>query len=232
MAVTYQNVRPNYPEAALNWLVPQTAQDVLDLAAGTGQIAAALAERDLSVVAVEPDPRMRAQLSDPRVRVLDGTAEDIPLPDQSLDAVVVGQAWHWFRPDQAVRELSRVLRPGGQLGLVWNVRDERVDWVAELGTLMHRGSSQDLGSETPRVGPPFEPIERADFRWQCSMSHQAVLELVSSRSYVIKLPAPDRAQLLANVTRLLESHPALTQQEPVSMPYVTRCTRTRIRYLP
>jgi SAM-dependent methyltransferase len=226
-AAVYQRSRPRYPEPALNWLHPATAKDVVDLGAGTGQLAASLADRELDVIAVEPDPRMRARIQDPRVRTLEGSAEHIPLPDASLDAVVVGQAWHWFDLDLAVPEVARVLRPGGQLGLVWNVRDEEVDWVAQLGDLIHRGHEQDMGSKSPWVGPPFLPIERADFRWQREMSRSEILDLVASRSYVIKLSATERQQLLDDVTRLLETHPNLMSAEHVTLPYVTRCTRTR-----
>jgi SAM-dependent methyltransferase len=225
-AAAYQRGRPGYPASAIDWLLPAGARPVLDLAAGTGQLSRDLADRGLDVVAVEPDPGMRAQLLDPRVRVLAGRAEGIPLPTESVDAALVGQAWHWFQVDQAVTELARVLRPGGQLGLVWNVRDERVDWVALLGALMHRGHEQDMGSQAPRVGPPFLPIERRDFHWEHVTSRSELLDLVSSRSYVITLPVPERQQLLGEVTRLLDTHPALSGADEVRLPYVTRCSRT------
>ncbi len=111
------------------------ARDVLDLGAGTGKLTTRLVERGLDVIAVDPIAEMldvlRATLPD--TPALLGTAEQIPLRDNSVDAVLVAQAWHWFDPERAVAEVARVLRPGGRLGLVWNIRDERLGWVKEFG---------------------------------------------------------------------------------------------------
>lgn len=89
------------------------------------------------IVALEPVAAMREQLTAafPQVEVLAGTADAIPLPDGSVDAVVCAQAFHWFATAPAVAEMARVLKPGGVLGLIWNVRDESVPWVAELSTI-------------------------------------------------------------------------------------------------
>ena len=108
---------------------------MLDLGAGTGKLTTRLVERGLDVVAVDPIPEMLELLSNslPDTPALLGTAEEIPLPDDSVDAVLVAQAWHWFDTERAVKEVARVLRPGGRLGLVWNARDERLGWVKDLG---------------------------------------------------------------------------------------------------
>src|SRR3954463_6996445 len=133
-AALYERARPGYPQGALDWLLPAGARRVLDLGAGTGKLTRLLVERGLDVVAVEPLAGMRAQFARmlPGVPLLDGTAEALPLADASVDAVVLGQAWHWVDPDLASPEVARVLVPGGRLGLVWNLRDPRAAWVAEL----------------------------------------------------------------------------------------------------
>ena len=138
-AGAYERGRPPYPAEAIDWLLPPGAARVLDVGAGTGKLTRELAARGLDVVAVEPLPGMREQLARavPGVPVHPGTAEDIPLPDGSVDAVLAAQAWHWVDQARAVPEVARVLVPGGQLGLVWNMRDDRADWVAQLSQILH-----------------------------------------------------------------------------------------------
>src|SRR5262249_30183997 len=126
-AEAYERARPGYPEEAVAWLAERlgirSGRDVLDLAAGTGQLARALVPLGARVTAIEPIDEMREQLFGalPDVDAFDGTAEAIPLPDESVDAVTCAQAFHWFRPVEALREIHRVLRPGGGLGLIWNM---------------------------------------------------------------------------------------------------------------
>ncbi len=141
-AASYEAGRPTYPPQAVARLARElhlgTGRAVLDLAAGTGKLTALLVGTGACVVAVEPVAEMRAVLEAalPGVRALPGTAEAIPLGSGTVDAVTVGQAFHWFRGDEALREIHRVLRPGGGLGLLWNVRDTSVPWVARLSELM------------------------------------------------------------------------------------------------
>lgn len=194
-AVAYDRGRPLYPAEAVDWLLPAGARRVLDLGAGTGQLTRQLVQRGGDVVAVEPSEGMRRQLARrlPGVRALAGSAERIPLDDAAVDAVLVAQAWHWVDVRQAVPEVARVLvAPGGRLGLVWNIRDEREDWVAQLGRIMHRGAEQDINSRSPHAGPPFGPVERHDVTWTHYLSPDRLLDLVASRSYVITLPARAR----------------------------------------
>lgn len=137
-AQTYTQGRPTYPEALSSWLRQKLAIDqqtrVLDLGAGTGKFTSLLKPLTDRLVAVEPIEAMRGEFSKslPDVEVLAGTAQAIPLPALSVDVVLCAQAFHWFADAQALAEIHRVLTPGGRLGLVWNVRDESVDWVAAI----------------------------------------------------------------------------------------------------
>ena len=155
-AAAYERGRPSYPPEAIDWLLPPDARDVLDLGAGTGKLTTRLVERGLDVVAVDPIPEMLELLSNslPDTPALLGTAEEIPLPDDSVDAVLVAQAWHWFDPERAVKEVARVLRPGGRLGLVWNTRDERLGWVKDLGRII--GHEDDPFSQKVTLPEPFD----------------------------------------------------------------------------
>jgi SAM-dependent methyltransferase len=229
-AAAYERGRPSYPAEAIDWLVPAGATRVLDLGAGTGKLTRQLRERHLDVVAVEPSRGMRYQLARalPGVLLLPGAAEAIPLSDHSVDAVLAGQAWHWVDPSRAVPEVARVLAPGGTLGLIWNIRDEREDWVAQLGRIMHSYGDEDSGRPDPKVGAPFGPLQRHQVEWRHRVTPEALIDLVSSRSYVITLPEPDKAALLADVRELISSHATLAAAEPV-MPYVTDCFRADLR---
>jgi SAM-dependent methyltransferase len=228
-AQVYERGRPGYPPSAVDWLLPRRARTVLDLGAGTGKLTRSLAELGLEVIAVEPSRAMREQLAAavPTARVLGGAAEKIPLPDASVDAVVVAHAWHWFDAARAVPEIARVLAPGGTLALAWNLRDEAEPWVATLGAIMHRHAAQVIDS-SPEIGAPFGPPERVDVRWRQRVTRQEVIDLVASRSYVISMLEPERARLLGEVAELLDGQPGLSGDDEIELPYVTRCTRVRL----
>lgn len=219
-AAAYERGRPSYPPEAIDWLLPDGAQDVLDLGAGTGKLTTRLVERGLDVIAVDPIPEMLELLSNslPDTPALLGTAEEIPLADNSVDAVLVAQAWHWFDPERAVKEVSRVLRPGGRLGLVWNTRDERSGWVKDLGRII--GPEHDPNSEVA-LGEPFGEIERHQVEWTSYLTPQALIDLVASRSYCITSPERVRTQTLEQVRELLSTHPALAHSSGLALPYVT-----------
>ena len=149
-AAAYAEHRPGYAEAAVRWALEPVRDRqpvrVADIGAGTGKLTATLAGLGAEVTAVEPDPQMLAELrrAMPAVRSVPGSAEQIPLPDASLDAVLAGQAMHWFDMDRALPEIARVLRPGGVLAGLWNVDDDRVGWVAGLAEISKRKSSITL----------------------------------------------------------------------------------------
>ncbi|MCC2334758.1 class I SAM-dependent methyltransferase [Cellulomonas wangsupingiae] len=228
----YAAVRPGYPEEAVDLLLPDGARDVLDLAAGTGKLTQALVARGVRVVAVEPADGMREQLVAllPQVEVHAGTAEAIPLPDASLDAVTVAQAWHWFDEPAAAAEVARVLRPGGTLGIVWNDRDEDVPWVGAYGALLHEVAGPQLARGThPTLGDAFTDVLRTDVRWEHAVSPEDLVRLAGTRSYALVLPADERAALLERVRTLVTTHPDLVGRERVAVPYTTRVYTARRR---
>lgn len=229
-AAAYERGRPSYPPEAIDWLLPPGARDVLDLGAGTGKLTARLVERGLDVVAVDPIAEMLEVLATalPGTPALLGSAEQIPLPDNSVDAVLVAQAWHWFDPARAIPELVRVLRPGGRLGLVWNTRDERLGWVKELGAIIGREDARDVVDAGVSLPAPFGEIASHQVEWTNYLTPQALIDLVASRSYCITSPDAVRTKTLDQVRNLLGTHPALVGSTGLALPYVTVCTRATL----
>ena len=228
-AAAYERGRPPYPPAAVDWLLPAGASRVLDLGAGTGKLTRQLRDRGLDVIAVEPSAGMREELARavPGVPVHAGSAEQIPLPDGSVDAVLVAQAWHWVDRSRAVPEVARVLVGGGRLGLVWNNRDERADWVTELGRILHDPDEDrlDRHADGVLIGPPFGPVERLDVEWTHRLSRDELIDMAASRSYVITMPQKQRAALLAAVAHLADTRIELAGPDGLVLPYVTDCYR-------
>ena len=227
-AAAYERGRPSYPPEAIDWLLPDGARDVLDLGAGTGKLTTRLVERGLDVVAVDPIAEMLELLRGalPATPALLGTAEQIPLRDNSVDAVLVAQAWHWFDPKRAIAEVARVLRPGGRLGLVWNTRDERMGWVKDLGRII--GHESDPFSDRVTLPEPFTDVERHHVEWTSYLTPQALIDLVASRSYCITSPADVRTRTLEEVRELLVTHPALANSSGLALPYITVCIRATL----
>jgi SAM-dependent methyltransferase len=225
VADVYASARPSYPAEAAHWLVPSDARTVVDVGAGTGKFTALLTRPGRTVIAVDPSQNMLSQLrlAVPQADAVAGSAEHLPLPDGSADAVTVAQAWHWVDVPAASAEVARVLRPGGTLGLIWNYRDERVDWVRELGVAMHADGDQftdeDLGS--PRIEAPFAEPERRQFEWVATYTREGMLDLVRSRSYFAVMNPDEQAQTLQTVSTLLDTHPQTRGRDSVELPYVT-----------
>lgn len=200
----YERGRPDYPAAAIERIVSaldlRRGRTVLDLAAGTGKLTRLLVPTGANILAVEPVREMRAELEQ-RVRgigILAGTAEHIPLTDGFVDAVTVGQAFHWFDADAALGEIHRVLAPGGGVALIWNARDERQPLQAALSRII-----DPLEGDTPRrrqrdwktllaESGLFERTERVLFEHVQHVDEQAVVDRVLSISFIAAAPADVR----------------------------------------
>lgn len=220
----YDAARPGYPDDAVDWMIPAGARSALDVGAGTGKLTSALVARGVDVLAVDPSAEMLAVLQRvvPGARTLVGAAEALPAPDGSVDVVTAAQAWHWVDPDRAGAEAARVLVRGGRLSLVWNIRDERHDWVRRLGEIAgSERSYRDLG-EDPDVGGHFGPFERARFEWSRSMSLEAVLDLVRSRSWYLTADASMRSRMISAVRDIVED---AAVDGAVEMAYITEVFR-------
>ena len=231
-AAAYERGRPSYPPEAVDWLLAPTdtwvARDVLDLGAGTGKLTTRLVERGLTVIAVDPIAEMLEMLRTalPDTPALLGSAEQIPLPDNAVDAVLVAQAWHWFDQERAVAEIARVLRPGGRLGVLWNTRDERSGWVKDFGRIV--GLEHDRDNATVDLPEPFIDIATHQVEWTNYITPQALIDYVASRSYCITSPAEVRTRTLDEVRELLVSHPSLANATGLAMPYITVCVRATL----
>lgn len=227
-AQAYSEGRPSYPAAAVNWMLGDVPLTVLDLGAGTGKLTVPVVAQGHQVVAVDPDASMLASLNErlPDIDARVGTAEQIPLPDAGVDAVVLGQAWHWVDVPAASREVARVMRPGGVLGLVWNIRDESVPWVAALTRAMHPSvAEQFIAAGDPTVDPPFTTLESRQFAWTAPRSREALVAMVHSRSYYIVADADGRAAIDDRVQAVLSGVADLAQGGIVDLPYVTHAYR-------
>ena len=151
---------------------------------------------------------------------------DIPLPDGSVDAVLAGQAWHWFDHLGAAGEFGRVLRTGGVVGLLWNVRDERLGWVREFGQIV--GLEHDWANTTVVLPRPFTDVQTHRVEWTNYITPQALIDYVASRSYCITSPAEARTRTLDEVRTMLATHPSLAGAEGIALPYVTACARAML----
>ena len=212
VAGLYERARPGYPQEAIDWIAGRiglgSASTVLDLGAGTGKLTRALVETGARVIAVEPGDAMRADLERavPDVEALRGAAEDIPLPDQSVDCVAAGQAFHWFRHDEAIPELHRVLRPSGGVALVWNSRDAANPLQREIGELIAPFVPPDRPDEDEWPRPLgeselFGPLEERRFSFAQELDTDTVAERIASVSFVAAAPAEARRELDAAIRR-------------------------------
>ncbi|KYF85913.1 methyltransferase [Sorangium cellulosum] len=233
-ADAYEKGRPDYPRGAIELLLDTLRIDagstVLDLGAGTGKLTRLLVPTGARLLALEPVEGMRRKLGQmvPSAVLLDGVAEAIPLPEASVDAAVAAQSFHWFHGDLALAELHRVLRPRGRLSLLFNLRDERVDWVARISRILNR-----YGRDAPvhRIGAwrrPFSetrlfaPIGEHEFTHAQELDLDGLLERVASISYIAALPLKERYSVLNEVRDLAGTHPELAGKSAYLFPYRTQ----------
>lgn len=232
-ALAYARGRPEYPVALDGWLRDTLQLDehctVVDLGAGTGKFTRRLVATGANIIAVEPVSEMLAQLTLilPDVAARSGTAEKIPVNNGAVDAVVCAQSFHWFASKTALAEIRRVLKPGGRLGLVWNVRSESVDWCAAMTAIMapYEGDAPRYRSgEWRKVFPAegFGPLHEERFRnGHTGHPEQVIVERVLSTSFIAALPRPQQLIVAARLRDLIAMTPALNRREEVTVPYQT-----------
>ena len=239
-AAHYARFRPRYAEAAVRWSLEPvgdaSALRVVDLGAGTGILTGALVALGAEVVAVEPDPQMLAELRRrlPEVSAMAGSAEALPLPDQSVDAVLCGQSMHWFDLDRALPEIGRVVRPGGVLAGLWNMDDDRVEWVAELTRITRDGARISQWRRAPepdseehrlRAGSEwFTPTEVGEFDNPQARTAEALVSVIATTSRFLVMPEAERAERLGAISDFLAGRPETSAGE-FSVPTVTGVLR-------
>jgi SAM-dependent methyltransferase len=240
-ADTYVRGRPDFPRAALAWLTDDLGlgpgRNAVELGAGTGKFTRLLVECGADVTAVEPVSEMLERLGHdvPGAHALQGTAQHVPLPDSSADAVICAQSFHWFATAEALAEIRRVLKPGGVLGLIWNVRDPSVEWVAQLTRIIepYEGDAPRYDNgEWRRVFPAqgFGDLhERVIPNAHIGPAEQVIVERVASVSFIAALEESRRAQVLDEVRALITATAELRGRKEVRMPYVTRAYWTAAR---
>lgn len=226
----YDAVRPSYPPAAIDFMVPGHARDAVDIGAGTGIFTAMLLGRGLRVRAVEPSGDMLEVLHSrlPEVIAVEGVGERTGLEDSSADVVTYAQAWHWVDPMQASSEAARILRPGGKLSLVWNQLDVSVSWVHRLARIMHAGDVH-RPDFAPPLGQEFYAPESGQWTWTQQLTGEQLIELAKSRSYYLRASEATRARVESNLTWYLYEHLGHTEGEPITVPYLTHAWRARLR---
>ena len=241
-AAAYAEHRPDYAPAAVRWaLEPAPGSRVLDLGAGTGKLTATLAAAGAQVTAVEPDPAMLAQLHRalPGVPALPGSAEAIPLGDACMDAVLAGNALHWFDMAVAGPEIARVLTPGGVLAGLWNVLDDTVAWVAELAQVSGSAAvgprdtpaawrAETTGMHLPRTGAParFGSPEQASFAHGQRRTADSLVATLATRAGMLVMPEPQREAALARIRAFLARTPQTADGE-FTLPMLTCVLRLR-----
>jgi MOSC domain-containing protein YiiM/ubiquinone/menaquinone biosynthesis C-methylase UbiE len=238
-ADAYERGRPEYSSEAIAALIRELGigprKRVLDLAAGTGKLTRQIETSGADIVAVEPIAEMRAKLeaASPDVEALEGTAEAIPLPNHSVDAVVVGQAFHWFDGVRAVSEIRRVLKPDGALGLIWQARDPRLPWIERLDEIIDRADDGHPRFRTMAWREAFdrtalfEPLRSADFETVQRGSPETIVDRVASISYVAAMGEARRTKVLDEVRALMAADPETAGKDVLELPYRAHVYWTR-----
>ncbi|MGF1663885.1 MAG: class I SAM-dependent methyltransferase [Kineosporiaceae bacterium] len=209
-AAAYEAHRPGYPPEVVRWLLEPAgaAARVLDVGAGTGKLTRVVAAAGHAVTGVDPDPGMLAELRTavPGVRTLEGTGEAIPVDDGAVDAVTVAQAWHWMDHPAAAAEFARVLRPGGVVGLVWNVLDPEDAMARRLAALTGREDVVDRARDGELVLPhgAFGPGEAFTADNSHTTTVDELVALVATWSWVAR--GPDPGSVLERVRGLAAEH--------------------------
>ncbi len=233
VAAAYERTRPSYAQDAIDFLIDRLQIDatsaIADLGAGTGKLTRLLLPTGARIVAIEPQASMREVLREtaPDAEALDGTAEAIPLGDESVHAVVAGQAFHWFRGSEALAEIARVLRPQGRLGLVWNRRepdDPAQTAIVALIDRYHRDAPfhPDGSWKQAFRGTAFNLDDQIEVRQTQTLPREALVDLVSSLSSIAALPAEEQRAAFEEVRALQSELPVRVGLTYVTEVYVYR----------
>lgn len=232
-AEAYERSRPDYPSEAIDRLIQELEVTrscrAMDLGAGTGKLTRLLLPTGATLVAVEPVEAMRVAFSTvlPEVRLVGGVAEALPFLDETFDAVVCAQAFHWFDGDRALPAIHRVLKRWGRLGLLWNVRDESVPWVRDLTELIQpyeRTAPREKTHEWRRAfsaSDLFGRLNQLRFPYAQRLGVDGLVERFASVSFIASLSPEERDDVLERIRSLAETHPDLAGRKVFDLPYVT-----------
>ena len=233
-AKLYQEVRPTYPAEIQVWLKQQlqlnAEHHVLDLGTGTGKFIPYLQAVTKHIIAADPIQAMLNELQQkfPDVKTVETVSEDLPFGDEQFDAVVCAQSFHWFANPTALAEIHRVLKPHGQLGLIWNQRDCGVPWVNALAELI-----APLEKDTPRFHRKawkkvfedqalFAMVKTEQLQHQhIGTVEQVVSKRLLSTSFIAALPQDQQQQLKQQFEQIVFEHTGLTANQEICFPYQT-----------
>lgn len=232
-AESYVQGRPSYPREAVDWLIEGlrmgAGSRVLELGAGTGKFTELLLPTGAQITALEPVSKMREMFRQklPQIKIVDGTAESIPFAESTFDFVFVAQSFHWFNGLQAQKEIYRVLRPGGGLGLIWNSRDENLQWVKKLTGLLdpyergaprYRTGNWKVGFE---CSSQFAPLKRESFTHTHQQTLENFLNRILSISFISVLETHEKQILVDQLKKLILAEVSNPLPEFVELPYIT-----------
>ena len=254
VASAYERFRPGPPPAAIGWMLPDSARTVVDLGAGTGAMTKDLLSRVERVIAIEPDDRMRGILATnlPGVTALSGSGESMPLETSSVDAVLASSSWHWMDADRALEEVTRVLTPGGTLGVVWAGPDPDGPFVSQAQALLSEASSgrggsgtrspgeTDLGHEVMDTENRVETVlaipahsafvqpEHTTLTWDVPLTADELIGLLGTFSWIITMPDERRTQVISLARQVLRDGLGISGDVTVDVQYRSEVWRTHL----
>jgi SAM-dependent methyltransferase len=230
-AAEYERGRPAWPAEVARWFVPQDAEVVVELGAGTGKLTRAVAALGVRIVAVEPDPRMLTVLREHGLEGLEGAAEEVPLGEGVADAVVAGSCLHWFELEAALPEFHRVLREGGWFGFGWNGRDTRHPTIARMSETIYAAAPERTGwhrrdwtAAVTALGL-FRGVEHRLFPHVHVLPREALDDHLDSYATLASLPGPERRRVAVEVAEILDADPSLHDGALLRLPFVVDAYR-------